>query len=47
MGGEIFLYSAPYEGSAFYFTLPPYCIDSSMSQHESFHDLNSFGTETG
>lgn len=25
MGGEIYLYSAPYEGSEFYFTLPPYC----------------------
>ena len=25
MGGEMYLYSAPYEGSEFYFTLPPYC----------------------
>lgn len=25
MGGEMFLYSAPYEGTEFYFTLPPYC----------------------
>ncbi|MFW6274624.1 MAG: ATP-binding protein [Spirochaetota bacterium] len=24
MGGEMYLYSAPYEGSEFYFTLPPY-----------------------